>query len=166
MDTPQVQQASIDTHSLPLALRLLRATVVEPWESVNQVLAEHGDAGLGDSLTAGTGAWHLRHIVEIFRLHAGTVMAALGDAKSAELMTRPSDPIPRNAAWSVRAARDELLADVDVFAAWLLKQPPESLGQSFEYGPSMDLTRMFSVMLQHITWHAAAVHYWRKWKGE
>lgn len=155
----------IDSHSLPVALRLLRATIVEPWESVDQVLTDHGKSDLGDPLLPGTGAWHLRHIVEIFRLHARTVVAGLGDDTHASAMPSPEAPIPRTGPWSPVEARNELLADVDAFSTWLLRQPPDALARPFTYGPPTDLTTMFSTMLQHICWHAAAVHYWRKWKS-
>lgn len=161
------REARVDWSSLPLALRLLRATIGEPWESVNQVVADHGQAELGDPLREGTAAWHLRHIVEIFRLHARTVMSGLGDGHLEHVMPSPDAPIPlghdAGLAWSPAAVRDELLADVDRFAEWLLAQPPEVLERQFSYGSPTDLTCMFSVMLQHITWHAAAVHFHCRW---
>lgn len=161
-------EATIDSSSLRVAMRLLRATVVEPWESVDQVISEHGQAELGDPLREGTAAWHLRHIVEIFRVHARTVMVGLGDVRAAEMMAGSEAQallqLPSNVGWSPRMMRDGLLADIDRFALWLMRQPEEVLARPFSYGSSTDLTRMLSVMLQHITWHAAAVHYWCRWK--
>lgn len=53
---------------LPGQWFMLRQAVVLPYESVDQLIAEHGGRDLGDPLTPGTWAWHLRHIAEIFRL--------------------------------------------------------------------------------------------------
>ncbi|HQY88006.1 MAG TPA: hypothetical protein PK402_05065 [Tepidisphaeraceae bacterium] len=143
----------------------MRATVVEPWESVDQVISEHGASDLGDPASAGTAAWHLRHIVEIFRVHTRTVMTGLGDEVAAQAIRWPDAMIPIDGVWNPKSARDELLADIDQFSAWLLHQDNETLARPFAYGSPTDLTTMFSVMIQHITWHAAAVHYWRRLKG-
>jgi hypothetical protein len=160
--------ARVDQASLAVAIRLLRSTVVEPWESVDQVLAEHGRADFGDPLCEGTAAWHFRHIVEIFRVHVRTVMEGLGDPDAAASIAPPDAAIPRRPAsdggWSPKVVRDELLADVDRFANWLAEQPEAVLARPFAYGSPTDLTTMFSVMQQHITWHAAAVHYWFRWR--
>lgn len=156
--------ATLTPDSLPVALALLRATVVTPWESVDQVIADHGHADLGDPLTPGTGAWHLRHIVEIFRLHARTTIVGLGGGQAADSSPTPEAGIPRVGGWTAQAARDELLADVETFAGWLSQQPASTLSRRFRYGRELDLLTMFSVIQQHITWHAAAVHYWVKWK--
>lgn len=160
-----VAAAVIDRGSVAVALRLLRATVVEPWESVDQVVAEHGAAELGDPLTESTGAWHLRHIVEIFRVHGRVVLDGLGGSGASGLIARPEDPVPLEGKWDVRAVRDELLADVDRLGGWLMEQEAETLARPLVYGRPTDLTTMLSVMLQHIVFHAAAVHYWVKWKG-
>ncbi len=79
-----------------------RQAVVFPYESVDQLIGEHGGRDLGDPLTPGTGAWHLRHIVEVFRLHARTV-----------LLAKPEAPIPSVPS----AARAALLADIDTFTS-------------------------------------------------
>ncbi len=157
----------LHTGSAPLAARLLRAAIIEPWESVDQVIEsiERDSALLGDPTREGTGAWHLRHIVEVFRLHARTVMAGAGDPAAAATLPPPEASIPDAAEWSPRLARDELLADVETFCAWLAAQSDDTLSEAFNYGRRVDVMTMLSVMLQHITWHAAAVHYWRKWKA-
>ncbi len=129
---------------------MLRQAVVFPYESVDQVVAEHGGRDLGDPHTPGTGAWHLRHILEIFRLHARTV-----------LLAKPEAPIPSVPS----AARAELLADIDAFTSWINVQSHDRLARRFKYGSETDLPSMLMCMSVHITWHAAAVHYWVKWKG-
>jgi hypothetical protein len=158
------QPATVDPASLAVSLRLLRATVVEPWESLDQVLTEHGLSDLGNPLTEGTAAWHLRHLVEIFRLHARTTLAGLADPSAAAVIAPPEGPIPLTGSWSPQTARDELLADIDRFSACLLRLPPDALDRTFTYGRSTDLTTMLSTILQHITWHSAAIHYWCRWR--
>jgi hypothetical protein len=91
-------------------------------------------------------------------------MVGLGDAARAESVASPESPIPLKGPWNISAVRDELLAEVDRFSDWLEKQDEATLARSFEYGRSVDVTTMFSVMLQHVTWHAAALHYWCKWR--
>lgn len=133
------------------ALDMLRFAVTLRWESVDKVLKDHGDRPLGDPHTAGTGAWHLRHIVEIFREHARVMR---GDA-APDTRSMPQDP---------RGMRDSLLADVDDFCRWARAQPPGLADRPITYGQTMPLIEMLAGTAQHITWHAAAVHYWTKWK--
>lgn len=130
---------------------MLRFAVTLRWESVDQVLKDHGDKPLGDPLIPGTGAWHLRHIVEIFREHARVMMGN---------PTPDTRPIPT----APRAMRDALLADVDAFCAWARAQPEGLATRPITYGQTMPLLEMLAGTVQHITWHAAAVHYWTKWK--
>jgi hypothetical protein len=132
------------------AFAMLRSTVTLRWESVDQVLKDHGDKPLGDPDTPGTGAWHLRHIVEIFREHARVMR---GD-KAPDARPIPSTP---------RAARDALLADVDAFIVWA-RTVPNLASRTITYGSTMPFMEMFAGTVQHITWHAAAVHYWTKWR--
>ena len=144
-------------------LFMLRQTVVFPWESVDQLMRDYGTLALGDPLVPGTAAWHLRHIVEIFRLHARTVLQGIG-AKREEIDAcvpspdEPIDPIPSK-------ARDALLADIDSFSSFILKQDDQSLERRFAYGSDTDIESMIACMAVHVTWHAAAVHYCIKWKG-
>lgn len=130
---------------------MLRFAVTLRWESVDQVLKDHGDKPLGDPLTPGTGAWHLRHIVEVFREHARVMR---GDPNP-DTRPIPADP---------RAMRDALLADVDDFCAWARAQPPGLAERPITYGQTMPFTEMLAGTVQHITWHAAAIHYWTKWR--
>ncbi len=89
--------------------------MVFPYESVDQLVGEHGGRDLGDPLTPGTGAWHLRHIVEIFRLHVRTVLLGLGEVAERvdAMIAMPGAPIPAVPS----AARAELLADIDAFTS-------------------------------------------------
>jgi hypothetical protein len=153
---------SIGNH-LPGQLFMLRQAVVFPYESVDQLIGEHGGRDLGDPLTPGTGAWHLRHIVEIFRLHARTVLLGLGEVAERvdAMIAKPEAPIPAVPS----AARAELLADIDAFTSWINAQGHDRLARRFKYGSETDLPSMLVCMSVHITWHAAAVHYWVKWKG-
>jgi hypothetical protein len=131
------------------AIQVLRSTVGHPWESVGRIVELYGASDLGDPAAPGTPAWHLGHIAEVFRLHAGTVS---GDA-----LTFP-EPIPTTPA----SVRDTLRADIERFIGWVEAQPEERLAQRFEYGHPMDATEMLGEMIRHIVWHAAAVHYLMK----
>lgn len=148
---------------LDTALHLLRQTVVYPWESVDQVVAAHGQRDLGDPSTPGTGAWHLRHIVEIFRLHARTTMLGMGAPAHIVdgLVPEPTSAIPSKP----RMARDALLADIDAFSQFARASSPDDRLRRFDYGSSTDLAEMLVCMTLHITFHAAAVHYWSRWKA-
>jgi hypothetical protein len=134
------------------ALQFLRGTVSDQWESLDQVLREHANVELGHPHLAGTGLWHLRHMVEIFRIHAAA--ASNGDlAFSGDI---PHDPGP---------LRDMLIAHIDEFLAWAGAQTPKRLTRAVYYGDQITFPQMLGVMMRHITWHAAAVHYWVKWKA-
>ncbi|HYD02175.1 MAG TPA: hypothetical protein VEB22_13190, partial [Phycisphaerales bacterium] len=130
----------------------LRATVTLRWESVDQVLRHHGGRALGDPGTPATGAWHLRHIVELFREHARVMR---GDP-DADVRPIPSTPC---------AMRDALLSDIDDFIGWARNQPDGLASRPVTYGETMPLLEMLAGTAQHITWHAAAVHYWAKWRA-
>lgn len=143
-------------------LALLRQAVVFPWESVDQVVREHGASDLGDPNTPGTAAWHMRHMIEIFRQHARVVMLGIhekpahidGDIASLD-----------GVAWAgPQAARDTLLSDVDTFIRWAAALPESAINRPFAYGKETNLAKMIACMSVHITWHSAAVHYWCKWK--
>jgi hypothetical protein len=143
-------------------LAMLRQAVVFPWESVDQIVREHGSTDLGDPQTPGTAAWHFRHIIEIFRQHARVVMLALNEKAS-----RVDGAIASldGVVWTGSdAARDLLLADVDAFIKWAAELPEVALNRPFAYGKETNLAKMIACMSMHITWHAAAVHYWCKWK--
>jgi len=68
-------------------------------------------------------------------------------------------PIPS----TPRALRDALLADVDAFIAWARAQPGLTT-RTVTYGAAMPFLEMLAGTAQHITWHAAAVHYWTRWR--
>ena len=131
------------------ALEILRATVVHPWESVERIVQLYGAADLGDPASPGTPGWHLRHIAEVFRLHASEV------SRGALAF---SEPIPTAPA----GVRDTLRTDTERFIHWAETQAAERLSQRFEYGHEMDAQEMLGVMIRHIVWHAAAVHYLMK----
>ena len=63
---------------LPGQLFVSRQRVELPCESVGLLVDQQGDRGSGELLWPGSGAWHLRHIVETFQLHVRTVMLGLG----------------------------------------------------------------------------------------
>ncbi len=134
-------------------MHLLRAAVDHPWESVVGALKQNPRADLGDPTQPGTGAWHLRHMLETFRHHAATV--------SPELEPWPAVPFDA----SPYAVADALMTDIDQFVAWWASRPPQSQQVRVHYGGRvMDLSEMVGIMTRHITWHAAAVHYWCRWK--
>ena len=131
----------------------LLATVREPWESLRQALDKHAWSDMGDIDETGTAAWHLMHIAEVFRIHA---MAAMGEWGS-EVDDWPS--IERSVAGAGRMVRE----DVERFSEWC-REHPERCGR-VTHGEEMFFDEMIGVMLRHIVWHAAAVHYWCLWKG-
>lgn len=137
-------------------LTLLRATVTHPWESLRQVLKQHGATDLGDPLTVGTAAWHLRHVCEVFRLQATT---------ASDGVLTFTTPIPTTTAALVAEVEEVLLQDVDAFARWAVTLSPEDWHLAFQYERAMDLHEMLGVMMRHITWHLAAVHYWCCWRS-
>lgn len=125
-----------------------------PSESLLAALTNNPGVDLGDPSEAGTGAWHLRHILDLFRTHAAAAAPEL----------EPWPPVPFQA--SPRAVADALLADIDQLVAWWANRPMEA-GPVRVYfgGRSVDLQELLGVMTRHITWHAAAVHYWCRWRG-
>ena len=133
----------------------LLASVQEPWESLRQTLDKHDWSDMGDGATVGSGAWHLLHIAEVFRIHAKAVMGA------DELDRWPAIELSSDA--GVEHAGATVRLDVERFAAWCLEHP-EQCGQ-VTHGEDMPFEEMLGVMLRHIVWHAAAVHYWCLWKG-
>lgn len=132
----------------------LLATVREPWESLRQTLDKHAWTEIGDIDEEGSGAWHLMHIAEVFRVHA---RAAMGQWGGDEVDSWPA--IERSVAGAGRMIRE----DVERFGAWCLEHT-ERCGR-VTHGEEMFFDEMMGVMLRHIVWHAAAVHYWCLWKG-
>jgi hypothetical protein len=139
----------------------LRQTVVYPWESIDQVLRDHGASDLGDPATPGTGAWHLHHVVEILQSHCRVALKGLG--ADAEAVAAPvfAAPVPSDP----ELARGVLLAAIDAFITQVMAVPHAARTRRFHYGHDTDLEAMLACMTLHITWHAAAVHYWRRWRA-
>jgi hypothetical protein len=127
----------------------IRACVEAPWESVAMTLAAHPAETLGDPAQPGTAAWHLRHIAEIFRLHARHLVGPETEAWPA---------IPPDAVAAIGTIRGDL-ACVEAWAAEHLR--PDAV---VDYGGPLSASAMLGVMLRHIVWHAAAAHYWCCWK--
>ncbi len=158
MSTGNHPDAVTGDAELRSALGLLRRAVTLPWESVDQVLREHAVGGAGsadapgswgDVSTPATPAWHLRHALHIFRVHAATWMGETPPPDGA-MSALPAEP---------GAVREALLVEIDRFSAWLSAQPPGSLQRPVHYGQAWTGAEMLSIMLNHIVWHAAAAHY-------
>lgn len=133
------------------ALGQLVRAVHEPWETLGWVLEQYTPEQMGDPGQEGSGAWHLVHLGQIFRVHAAVFMGEdavdawpelPGDAKGAGAMVKQ---------------------DLERFVAWC-REDPSRVGE-VEYGQRQGFEDMLGVMLRHIVWHAAAVHYWCIWKG-
>lgn len=139
---------------MEVAFHLLRSAVDHDDESLMSALRRHPRADLGDPSEVGTGAWHLRHLLETFRDHAAIA--------APELLPWPSIPFDA----SSLGMADALLSDVDQFIAWWAARPMESPPVRVPLGGrTIDLQELVGVMTRHITWHAAAVHYWCKWRA-
>lgn len=129
----------------------LLKTIDEPWESLRWVLEKYPPEKMGDPSQTGTGAWHLMHLVEVFRIHAKAFMG------QGEIERWPAMPT------GVESAGKMVREDAHRFAAWC-KANPERVG-TVKHGQEQTFQEMMGVMLRHIVWHAAAVHYWCLWKG-
>jgi len=139
-----------ESERIDAVIEQLLAAVREPWESLRQTLDGHAWVEMGDIDKTGSGAWHLMHIAEVLRVHAKAVMGEEVDGWPA---------IERSVTGAGRMVRE----DVERFAAWCLENP-EKCGD-VNHGGAMSFEEMIGVMLRHIVWHAAAVHYWCLWKG-
>ena len=126
-------------------------TIEEPYESVRWMLERHPYETMGDPERVGSGAWHLMHLCEVFRVHAKAFMG------SAEIERWPATPE------GLGASVEVLKQDAGRFAAWC-RANPERVGD-VHHGEDMPFEVMMGVMHRHIVWHAAAVHYWCLWKG-
>jgi hypothetical protein len=136
-----------------MALQNLRSVITHEWESLDQVLREHAGGDFGHPHIAGTALWHLRHMLEIFRIHCAAV-------------TKGEVPCEGDIPQEPQAVRDLLLAHVDDFIAWIEKQPGRRLAKKVYYGQQLSVSDMIGIMARHITWHSAAMHYWFRWKVE
>lgn len=136
-------------HPFADTLTQIRACVDAPWESIAMTLAEHPADTLGDPEEPGTAAWHLHHTAEIFRLHAHHLIGPETDAWP---------PVPPEAIAAIAVLR----ADLDRLEALAAEHLRPDMVVS--YGPDQSVSDMLGVMLRHIVWHAAAAHYWCRWK--
>lgn len=126
-------------------------TIDEPYESLRMTIEKHPFERMGDPDAVGTGAWHLMHVCEVFRVHARAFMGA------EEIEAWPSMPD------GLGACVEMLREDADRFAAWCLANP-QRVGD-VHHGEDLTFAMMLGVMHRHIVWHAAAMHYWCLWKG-
>ncbi len=125
-------------------------TIRAPYESVRWMLERHGYETMGDPGQEGSGAWHLVHLCEVFRIHCRAFMGE-------EAIGRWPKP-PRGLAERVEMLEEDAVR----FAAWC-RSNPDRVGR-VTHGQEMSFEEMMGVMLRHIVWHAAAVHYWCLWK--
>lgn len=126
-------------------------TIDEPYESLRMTIERHPLERMGDPSEEGSGAWHLAHLCEIFRIHARAFMG------SAEIERWPKMPE------GLGASVEMLKEDAARFAGWC-RANPERVGD-VHHGEDLTFEMMMGVMHRHIVWHAAAVHYWCLWKG-
>ena len=135
----------------------LVAAVDDPWESLRQALDARGAVDLGSPDAPGDAAFHVRHAAEVFRVHAGKVLAALG----VEGVVPASDaPVPLNGVWSSSAVFAELRAEAGAFAKELRRHPQERLASlTIEHGETFALPDFLAMMTRHIVWHAAGAYY-------
>ena len=145
-------------------------------------LREHRGGSFGDPGKAGTAAWHVRHIAEIFRVHARhligetvegwpTLPGVGGGVVEAEA----------ESGWEFDGidpgVLEVLRGDVARLTAWAegggLSGGVGECGDgggggggveiAEVYGDVRSVSEMLGVMLRHVVWHAAAAHYWCRW---
>ena len=146
----------------PIASRLadLVAAVAEPWESMRQTIDQRDQRDFGDPASPPSPAFHIRHTVEVFRLHARKAISAVGADTDALGIPPYDQPIPQGQAWSPGAAVEELERHVRVFAAELRRRPAHTLAYiAIEHGERFALADFIAMMTRHIVWHAAAAYY-------
>ncbi len=127
-------------------------TIEEPYESVRWMLERHPFETMGDPEQEGSGAWHLMHLCEVFRIHARAFMG------EDEIGSWPSMPD------GLEGQVEMLKEDAGRFADWC-RAHPDQVGD-VHHGEDLSFEMMMGVMHRHIVWHAAAVHYWCLWKGK
>ncbi|MFW5653165.1 MAG: DinB family protein [Planctomycetota bacterium] len=168
-----------------IAAAQIEDAVSHAFESLRRVVVElHpvGSSGEGASVAAdrwgsasneGSPRWHLRHTVEVFRIHAraashGHLTWDAGSAADgqAHRMGPASDcGSLRSAAESLTFADDvppaELVfvleRDVARFVEWLRLLPLDAWARPVTYGRELRLTEMLGIMTRHIVWHAAMI---------
>jgi hypothetical protein len=138
------------SHPLADTIGQIRAAIDAPWESVAMTLALHPADTLGDPGIEGTAAWHLRHAATVFRLHAHHLVGPETDSWP---------PVPPDTAGAIAT----LQADAARLTAWARDHLNPST--TIVYGQDHTASDMLGVMLRHIVWHAAAAHYWCRWKN-
>tara|TARA_E500000318_G_scaffold96155_1_gene96345 strand:- start:56956 stop:57402 length:447 start_codon:yes stop_codon:yes gene_type:complete len=127
-------------------------TIDEPYESLRMTIEKHPYERMGDPSKVGSGAWHLMHVCEVFRIHARAFMG------EDEIASWPS--MPDGLAEQVEMLKE----DAGRFADWC-RSDPDRVGD-VHHGEDLSFEFMMGVMHRHIVWHAAAVHYWCVWKGQ
>lgn len=126
-------------------------TIDEPYESLRMTIEKHPYTSMGDPKSVGSGAWHLEHLCEVFRIHAKAFMG------QDEINSWPT--MPEGLADQV----EMLKQDAARFAEWC-RANPERVGD-VHHGEDLSFEMMMGVMHRHIVWHAAAIHYWCLWVG-
>ncbi|MFK7882643.1 MAG: hypothetical protein AB8F26_00480 [Phycisphaerales bacterium] len=133
-------------------LAQIRASIDEPFESIRMTLDLHPADTLGDPADEGSAAWHLRHAAEVFRTHAHHLIGP---------ETNDWPPLPTDATKHLDAI-ETLRADAARVTEWASEHLDPSA--TVHYGRDLTVSDMLGVMLRHIVWHAAAAHYWCRWK--
>ena len=143
----------MDEHQLTVlgGVTQIMMAIDAPYESVKMLLDQHPCETMGDPEEEGSGAWHLKHMCEIFRVHAKAVMG------ETEVASWPSMPK------GLRACAMMLKEDAMRFTMWCMTHVHQI--DTVTYGEEMSFEEMTGIMSRHIVWHAAAVHYWCTWKG-
>ncbi|MEM9372055.1 MAG: hypothetical protein AAGA55_00285 [Planctomycetota bacterium] len=136
-------------HPLADTLLQLKRAIDDPYESIRMTLDQHPVTTLGDPQTEGTAAWHLVHASEVFRSHARHLTQGHADAWP---------EMPGDVPGSMRMLRE----DTERLTLWASDHLDPNA--TIEYGRSRSASDMLGVMLRHIVWHAAAAHYWCRWK--
>lgn len=130
-------------------LTQILAAIDEPFESIRMTLDQHPPHTLGDPAEEGSAAWHLVHTALVFRTHARHLVGT---------QTEDWPEIPAD----VEGAITVLRQDAERVRNWASTNLDPNI--SITYGQDQSASQMLGIMLRHIVWHAAAAHYWCKWK--
>ena len=114
----------------------------------------HPFAEMGDPSIEGSGAWHLVHLAQIFRTHAQYIV---GEDEIERWGAFPDVSIE-----TLPMVVEGLIDDCDRFCSWCRANLDRCV--EVEYGGEHSFEDMLGIMLRHVIWHAAAVHYWCVWK--
>ena len=137
-------------------LTQLEASISAPWESLAMTLDMHPFSSMGDPTTEGSAAWHLVHIATVFRNHAKHVVG--------EEQIEQWSPMPESSIQNLPIIVEALSEDCERFCQWCRSNSAQC--NAIDYGGENTFEEMLGIMLRHIIWHAAAVHYWCKWKSD